>query len=116
MLRSARTVGAVSGLSCYLAYVDHIHRAIYGASVLPDAARHGLALEGWGQPVFQSRGYRFPALRVGGRLFWSELGSVVGAGNWPAASRLCLLPPLVAAGGLRRLVRRWFPAPRPQVA
>lgn len=116
VLRSARAVGALSGLSCYLAYVDHIYRDIYRAGLLPAAARDGLALAGWGEPVFQNRGYRFPALRVGRRLFWSELGSVVGARDWSAVSRLCLLPPLVAAGGLRKLARRWLAAPRPQVA
>lgn len=116
VVTTARGLGTLSGLSCYLAYVDRLYREIYGANLIPAAARGGLTLEGWGDPVFESRGYRFPTLRVGRRLFWSELGSVLGARDWSAVSRLCLLPPLVAAGGLRKLVRRWFPAPRPQTA
>ena len=116
VVTTARAQGTLSGLSCYLAYVDRLYRESYGVDLIPAAVRRDLTLEGWGEPVFESRGYRFPALRVGRRLFWSELGSVLGARDWPAVSRLCLLPPLVAAGGLRKLARRWFPAPRPQIA
>jgi len=116
VVATASALGTLSGLSCYLAYVERLYREIYGANLLPEATRGGLTLEGWGEPVFESRGYRFPSLRVGRRLFWSEFGSVLGARDWPAVSRLCLLPPLVAAGGLRKLARRWFPAPRPQAA
>jgi hypothetical protein len=117
LVATARALGALSGLSCYLGYVDRIYREAYGAPLIPDASRAHFTLDGWGEPVFHDRGYRFPALRVGRRLFWSEFGSVLGAGEWSTVSRLCLVPPLVAAAGVRKLARRrWFRAPEPRIA
>jgi len=103
--QTARAIGVLAGLGCYLSYVEQIHQALYGRGLLPPDAHQGLLLRGWGRATFHHGAYRFPAVRVGNRLYWRQLATSVGAGNWRAASRLCLWPAAVAGDGLRRLAR-----------
>jgi hypothetical protein len=105
VIRTARALGMLLGLSCYLSYVDQIHRALYGRDLITGAARDGLSLAGWGTFAFRGAAYRFPAVRVGRRLYWQELRTALGTRNWPAASRLGLLPAVLVVDQVRRLAR-----------
>jgi hypothetical protein len=113
VIRTARALGMLPGLSCYLSYVDQIHRTLYGRDLIPRAPRDRLTLGGWGRFAFRGAVYRFPAARVGGRLYWHELGSALGTRNWSAASRLGLLPAVLALEQVRRLTHGGSPAPPP---
>lgn len=104
VLATVRTHGGWEGLSCYLRYVDGVHTRLLGQPLLPAEPRRALALEGWGRPELGAGGFRFPALRVTGRVFRRQLGRAVGAGNWDAALRLSLWPLGMIAARLGRVV------------
>jgi hypothetical protein len=113
VIRTARALGMLPGLSCYLSYVDQIHRALYGRDLIPEAPRGRLTLGGWGRVAFRGAAYRFPAARVGGRLYWQELGTALATRNWSAASRLGLLPAVLVVEQVRRLTRPHGGSPAP---
>jgi hypothetical protein len=113
VIRTARALGMLPGLSCYLSYVDQIHRALYGGDLIPQAPRAGLTLEGWGRFAFRGAAYRFPAARVGGRLYWQELRTALTTRNWSAASRLGLLPAVLVVEQVRHLTRSHGGSPTP---
>jgi hypothetical protein len=105
VIRTARALGMLLGLSCYLSYVEQIHRALYGRDLLPGALRDQLTLGGWGRVAFRGAAYRFPAARVGRRLYWQGLRTALAARNWSAVARLGLLPVVLVAEQVRRLTR-----------
>jgi hypothetical protein len=96
----ARRLGLYSGLCCYLRYVAQIHGELYDRGLLPAEAWRTLTLDGWGRAEFRAGRYRFGTLRVRHRLYWRQLATVAAAGEWRAASRLCLVPAMVAACSL----------------
>src|SRR2546426_12697603 len=67
--------------------------------LLPPEARQVLAIDGWGSVAFREGRYRFPSLWIRNRLYWRQLATVAGAGEWRVASPLCLGP---ANGGARQ--------------
>jgi hypothetical protein len=104
---TARRVGVLDGLSCYLSYVGQIHRSLYHLDLLPAPVRATLLRRGWGRVEFRGSQYRYPLLRVNGRLFAGQLGRQVAAGHWAAAGRLCMIPVVGIERATRRLTRRW---------
>jgi hypothetical protein len=102
---TADRCGVLAGLHCYLGYVEQIHRAVFTAPLLPTALVRAFHLGGWGRVVFRNGSYRFPTLRVGGWLYLCKLGIKLARGSWDAAGRLCLIPLLGAAAGMRRMAR-----------
>ncbi len=96
----ARRLGVYAGLCCYLRYVAQIYGELYDRDLLPADAWRTLTLEGWGRVVFRAGRYRFPTMGVRHRLYLRQLAAVAGAGEWRAASRLCLVPAMVVAGSL----------------
>src|SRR3989449_6793554 len=99
----AQHMGVLPGLCCYLSYVDQIYGALYEHHLLPPEARQVLAIDGWGSVAFREGRYRFPSLWIRNRLYWRQLATVAGAGEWRGAPPFCLVPAL--AGGCRlRLV------------
>ncbi len=102
---AAHRLGLYAGLCCYLSYVSQIYAEIYDGGPLPAEAGSVLTLEGWGPVVFRAGRYRFPTMRVRPRLYWRQLATIAGAGEWRAASRLCLVPAMVVAGSLRLVGR-----------
>ncbi len=104
--------GALPGLSCYLSYVDQIHRDVFWRPLLPAAVCRSLMLPGWGRIEYRDGGYRFPLVRVNGRLSWRQLRQRIAAGDWAGAGRLCLIPIVAAA----RLIGRVTRAPEPPAA
>jgi hypothetical protein len=101
---TARAHGVEAGLSCYLSYVDDIHRRLVGRPLLLSEVKRTLRIDGWGRVDFRDGAFRFPALRVSGRLYAHQLVANVRAGRWGGAGRLCLLPFVVGAALARRVV------------
>jgi hypothetical protein len=103
VLSTARRIGVLPGLACYLSYVEQIHREVFGRLLVPEPVRDHLPLAGWGRVAFTRGVYRFPALRVNGRLYLKQLVAGLRAANWDRAARLCLLPLVGAAATVGRL-------------
>jgi hypothetical protein len=106
---SARQHGTLASLSCYLGYVAQIYERLFARSLLPEVVARQLRLDGWGRVEFIRGAFRFPVLRVGGRVYVSQLGADVRSGRWESVGRLVLLPVLAAAAGLQMLTRRTRP-------
>lgn len=104
LTRAARRIGLSDGLSCYLTYVGQIHQRLFASALLPAEAARALWLDEWGQVEFRDGAFRFPTLRVNGWVYASQFSADVRSGRWASASRLCLLPLVAAAAGLKRLV------------
>lgn len=102
-------------LSCYLSYVEQIHRDAFGFALLPDAARKGLALEGWGRVEFRDGGYRFSVARVNGRLYLGQIARRLARGDMAGAGRVCLIPVVAAQRAVRRATRSEAPAEPPAI-
>ena len=97
ILSMARRIGVLPGLACYLSYVEQIHRELFDGPLVPAAVRRRVPLEGWGRIEFTRGAYRFPAVRVNGKLYLKQLVAGLWAANWDRAARLCLLPLVGAA-------------------
>jgi hypothetical protein len=106
ILTTAGRLGTSAGLGCYLGYVDQVHRALFGAALLPAGLGKVLALDGWGRVEFRDGYYRFPSVWVAGRLYLKKFCAAARAGDWTGAGRLCLLPLLGLTAVLRGLRRR----------
>jgi hypothetical protein len=109
VIDTARQIGALASLSCYLAYVTQIYQHVFPRHLLPEAVARRLRLDGWGRVEFTGGAFRFPLLRVGGRVYVSQLGADLRSGRWDSVGRLALLPVLAAAAGLQRLTRKPLP-------
>jgi hypothetical protein len=103
IVATADRCGVRPGLCCYLSYVEQIHRDALGEPLLPALLAQALPLGGWGRVEFRDGCYRFPVLPVSGRLYLRKLAIKLAGGSWYAAARLCLMPVLGAAAGMRRL-------------
>jgi len=97
VLSTARRIGVLPGLGCYLSYVEQIHGELFGGPLVPQQVRDRLPLAGWGRVEFMRGAYRFPALRVNARLYLKQLVAGLWTANWDRAARLCLLPLVGAA-------------------
>src|SRR2546426_6490244 len=73
--------------------------------LLPPEARQVLAIDGWGSVAFREGRYRFPSLWIRNRLYWRQLATVAGAGEWRGAPPLCPAPAVVGGLSLRLLGR-----------
>jgi hypothetical protein len=109
ILSTARRIGVLSGLGCYLSYVEQIHRDVLLAPLLPAGVRRALPSEGWGRVEFKEGAYRFPALRANGRTYLRQLAAGLRTADWSGAARLCCVPVVGAATAVRYLTARWAP-------
>ena len=107
VLATARRIGVLSGLGCYLSYVEQIQRDVCATPLLPAAARRALPLGGWGRALFTDGAYRFPALRANGKIYVRQLAAGLRTANWGGAARLCCVPVVGAATAVRHLTTRW---------
>jgi hypothetical protein len=104
VLRTARAVGGLPSLWCYLSYVAQISREALGRELaLPPLGM--AAATRWGRAEFKGGLFRFPAVRVSGAVYASAFGAALAAGRWAGAGRLLLLPVLAAATLGRRAAR-----------
>jgi hypothetical protein len=103
LIGSARRLGALTGLSCYLTYVARIHEQLFAQDLLPDTVARLLRPRGWGTVEFKNAAFHFPGLAVSARVYLAQLGADIVARRWESVRRLSLLPLVGAAAGLRRL-------------
>lgn len=109
ILDTASRIGVLSGLGCYLSYVEQIHRDVLLAPLLPAGVRRALPFEGWGRVEFKDGAYRFPALRANGKTYLRQLAAGLRTADWGGAARLCCVPVVGAATAVRHLTARWAP-------
>lgn len=124
ILETATRLGVRPGLEAFLGYVEQIHGRVFGRSLLPEAVRARLRLDGWGVPAFGAGSYRYPVLRVNVALYRQRLAAALAARHWAVALRLFLVPVIVLDRALRRPFRTptsppgasigaWASAPQP---
>jgi hypothetical protein len=107
VVRTARATGTLPGLSCYLGFVDRIHRKVFGDALLDPAVHAGLETRHWGPIVAAGGEYRFPARRVTNGLYRRFLATKLRERDWPAVARVAALLPIASLGGFARgLMRR----------
>jgi hypothetical protein len=107
VMRTARQTGTLPGLSCYLGFVDRIHRRTFGAPLLDPEAHEGLETEHWGRLIIGAGEYNFPARRVTRELYRRFVALKLRERDWRAAARVAALLPLAALGpAVRALGRR----------
>jgi hypothetical protein len=77
VIETSRLAGIFDGVCCYLTYVDQIHKAVFGSSVMPPEFRQAAGQHSWGSVRFINGVYRFPTgpvvARVYGAKFVAEL-------------------------------------------
>ena len=78
---------------------------------MPGWLRAELRTDGRGRAEFSEGVYKFPRLRVAGRVYAGKVRAALRSGNWEGASRLCLMPFVTAAAALRRAGRLAHSAP-----
>ena len=106
VVATARRIGIVDGLSCYLRYVEEVYRRSVGVPLeSPDVRR--LATARWaGHPQFRGYLYGFPRGRVLARVYAGKLLADVAALNWRGVGKLVLLVGVAVLVWLRILWRR----------
>lgn len=107
VVRTARDAGVLPGLSCYLSFVDRIHRRTFGAALLDPAVHLGIETAHWGPITVATGEYRFPRRPVTRALYRRFVAAKLRERQWRAAARVATLLPLAALGSAARaLVRR----------
>lgn len=104
--RTAVDAGIQPGLAAYLRYVEQIHERVFGAPLLPADVRTDLALarrSSEGRVEFRGGAFRFPALRVNGRLYIEQITADARAGRWGRIARMCLMAVAGMASQWQRL-------------
>lgn len=103
ILNSAKGLNIFHGLGCYLGFVEHIHRGVFGKRLVPKTLRKAMISSKTTSIEFKNGFYRFPRLVVGSRDYANKFCSAVLSENWSVASRLSLLPVL----GLTVIARKF---------
>ncbi len=107
VVRTAGEAGVLPGLSCYLSFVDRIHRRACGRPLLDPAVHRGVELEHWGPISVQAGEYRFAEPPVTRALYRRFVATKLRAREWRTAARVAVLLPLASLGrAARALVRR----------
>ena len=103
---TARRIGILHGLCCYLGYVGEVYQRSAGTRLAwPDV--RGLAMPRWaGHPQFRGDHYGFPRGRVLARVYGAKLLSDLKALDWRGVGKLLLLVAIAVVVGLRALCRR----------
>jgi len=105
IVETTRQIGVFGGLCCYLRSVDEICQGLGERAVRVETWRH-LGQSGWGNIRLGRWHYRFPVVRVCGRLYGEKLARDLASADWASAGRLLLLPPLAVAAAGRAVLRR----------
>jgi len=103
ILNTVKDLNIFYGLSCYLSFVEHIHREALKENLLPNVLRTSLISKNPGSIEFKDGFYRFPRIAVGSRGYANKFCSAVLSENWKVASRLSLLPLLALTTIVRKL-------------
>jgi hypothetical protein len=105
VVRTTKQVGILTGLCCYMSYIDQIHHSLFGKPFMPPQVRKALILDEWGKVEFRNWYYRFPTVSVIGRVYSRKFLAEVVSGNWEVVGKLCLLPAVTMLTRLRGLTR-----------
>ena len=105
IVATARRLGFLDETSCYLGYVEQVHREVFGRPLLPAEMAFALPLRGWGRIEFRAGAYRLPVARVHRRLYGAKLRAAAARGDWRRLSRLCLAPVVATAALAGRAIR-----------
>lgn len=103
IFRTVNELNIVYGLTCYLSFVEQIHRETFHSSLLPGRLIRPVARQKWAQIEFKNGFYRFPRLKVGSRGYVNKFCSAVISENWAVARRLSLLPVLALTTIVRKV-------------
>jgi putative nucleotidyltransferase-like protein len=103
IFRAVNDLNIVYGLTCYLSFVEQIHRETFHSSLLPARLIRPVERQKWEQIEFKNGFYRFPRLKVGSRGYVNKFCSAVIAENWAVARRLSLLPVLALTTIVRKV-------------
>lgn len=103
---TARRMGLLDGLACYLRFVEEVYRRSTDAPLESPAVRR-LAAASWaGHPQFRGAHYRFPRGRVLARVYGAKLLADAKSLDWRGVGTLLLLVPVALIVGLRTLWHR----------
>jgi hypothetical protein len=102
ILRTVKELNIVSGLSCYLSFIEQIYREAFKDYLLPAGFLVPVTTD---LPRIEfSRGFfRFKRFEVGGRELANKFCSAMLAEDWAIASRLSLLPVVAMSTVFRKL-------------
>lgn len=101
--RTVNELNVVYGLTCYLSFVEQIHRETFDTSVLPPRLIRSVGRQKWPLIEFKDGFYRFPRLKVGARGYANKFFSALISENWAVARRLSLLPVLALTTIVRKV-------------
>jgi hypothetical protein len=102
IFRTVNDLNIAYGLTCYLSFVEQIHRETFDSSVLPPRLMRSMRRQ-YSSIQFKDGFYRFPRLKVGSRGYAYKFCSAIIAENWAVARRLSLLPVLALSTAVRKL-------------
>lgn len=94
VVASARRCGIHDGVSCYLDYVDDVHRTVFQRDLLPIEVRHSIPRRTRGRISFQGGELRLPGAGVAATLYAREALALARTHSWSAAARAGLAPAL----------------------
>jgi hypothetical protein len=103
VLNTVKDLNILYGLSCYLNFVNHIHRETFKENLLRPFLTRSLISKNSGLIEFKDGLYRFPRVKVGTRGYANKFCSALLSENWSVASRLSLLPVLALSTMVRKL-------------
>ncbi len=103
VLNTVKDLNILYGLSCYLNFVDHIHREAFGENLLRPFLNRSLVSRKPGLIEFKDGLYRFPRIKVSSRGYANKFCSALLSENWSVASRVSLLPVVVLTTIVRKL-------------
>ncbi len=103
ILNTVKDLNILYGLSCYLRFVEHIHREAFKEDLLRPFLNRSLKAKKSASIEFKDGFYRFPRVKVGSRGYANKFCSALLSENWSVASRLSLLPVLALSTAVRKL-------------
>jgi len=103
ILNTVKDLNILYGLSCYLNFVNRVHREVFKENLLRPFLQRSLISKNSALIEFKDGFYRFPRVKVGSLGFANKFCSALLSENWSVASRLSLLPVLALSTAVRKL-------------
>jgi len=103
VLNTVKDLNILYGLSCYLNFVNRVHREAFKENLLRPFLQRSLISNKTESIEFKDGFYRFPRVKVGSRGYANKFCSALLSENWSVASRLSLLPVLALSTAVRKL-------------
>ena len=110
ILSTVKDLNSFYSFSCYLNFVEDIHREAFRENILRPFLQTTLSSHEPRSIEFKDGFYRFSRLAIGSRGYANKFCSAVYSENWSVAGRLSLLPLLA----LTSIVRKRYTGPSPR--